>query len=94
MATRGTIAKNYVGNKIIADFQDDFLGVVDKKIYLKIDDGGEIVPIAISLTCPKTAPFDITDAGAGASAGALTTSEITDEEKKNVHDLMMGLGLL
>ena len=50
---KGQIAKNYIGNKIVEIFQENFIKVEDKKIYLWADDGGERVQVAISLTCPK-----------------------------------------
>ena len=51
---RGAIAKEVVEKKIAAAFGNDFIGIFDKKIYVKANDGGETVQIAISLTCPKT----------------------------------------
>lgn len=53
MAARGTVAKEVVEKKIAAAFGEDFIGIFDKKIYVKANDGGEKVQIAISLTCPK-----------------------------------------
>ena len=50
---KGQIAKNYIGNKIVEIFKNDFIKVEDKKIYVWADDGDGKVQIAISLTCPK-----------------------------------------
>ena len=51
---KGALAKENV-TKIIADaFGSNFIGEFDKKVYVMANDGGEMVQIAISLTCPKT----------------------------------------
>lgn len=51
---RGNNAKIEV-QKIIADaFGENFIGEIDKKLYVWADDGTEKVQIALSLTCPKT----------------------------------------
>ena len=55
---KGQQAKNYVGNKIVELFKDNFIKVEDKKIYLWANDGDEKVQIAISLTCPKEQEFE------------------------------------
>lgn len=60
MATRGTIAKNNVANKIAECFGSDFLGEDGKRYYVQADDGGETIQVAIALTCPKV-PFEGTN---------------------------------
>lgn len=50
---RGSIAKNSVADTIKQAFGNSYIGVVDGKIYVWADDGGERVQIAISMTCPK-----------------------------------------
>ena len=50
---RGTIAKQNVINVIANAFGKDYIGEVDKKIYVWANDGGERVQIALTLTCPK-----------------------------------------
>lgn len=94
MAARGTIAKGYVENKIIDTFGADFMGVLDKKIYVNVDDGGEMVPIAITLTCPKASPFESANIVGGAYGGASASADISEEEIKNIHNLMASLDLL
>lgn len=94
MAARGTIAKSYIENKIIDTFGADFMGILDKKIYINVDDGGEMVPIAITLTCPKVSPFEGTNMSGGAYGGASASADISEEEIKNIHDLMVSLDLL
>ena len=56
MAAKGTNAKIEVENTIAEAFGSDFLGTADKKIYVRADDGGDKVVIAITLTCPKSIP--------------------------------------
>lgn len=50
---RGNIAKTEVQRIISEAFGDNYIGEIDKKIYVLANDGGEQVQIAISLTCPK-----------------------------------------
>lgn len=97
---KGANAKNVVINKIATAFGADYIGEVDKKVYVWADDGGEKVQIAIALTCPKTqvaaAPvvnndWDFEDGPA--ITGQQTKLEITDEEKARIADMMSRLGL-
>ena len=53
MAVKGAAAKEQVIKRISSAFGEDFIGEVDKKIYVWANDNGEKVQIAISLTCPK-----------------------------------------
>lgn len=92
MAARGAYAKEYLKKKIIDAFSDNFLGEVDGKIYFQIEDNGEVVPISIGFTCPKTVPFDMSSAQT--EVGSSATSEITDLEKENIRQLMSALGLM
>ena len=100
---RGSVAKEKVTNKIANAFGEDFIGEVNKKLYVWCDDGGERVQISIALTCPKTlidAPDknfvpdnDWSDGGGLREAPSLPATEITEDEKKNISDLMARLGL-
>ena len=105
---RGAIGKQNVINKIKEAFGTDFIGEYDKKIYVFANDGGEQVQIAISLTCPKNpiqvdasvslddGDFDFTDDTPKTSKVAVSVAppaEITEEEKKNIAELMAKLGL-
>ena len=58
MATKGTVAKAKVIEKIKEALGADFIGEVDKKVYVWADDGGEKIQVALSLTCPKV-PIEI-----------------------------------
>ena len=53
MAAKGNAAKATVIEKIKEVFGDNFIGEVDKKAYVWADDGGEMIQVAIALTCPK-----------------------------------------
>ena len=100
---RGTIAKNNVVKKIAEAFGQDFVGEVDKKLYVYADDGGERVQIAIALTCPKVS---VDPAGAvveptpasnfpsvNVTPAATASAEISEQEKENIAALMARLGL-
>ena len=101
---KGTNAKNAVINKIAMAFGTDYIGEIDKKVYVWADDGGEKVQIAIALTCPKnpvetggvsTAPvsgWDFSDNVVTASA-PVSKAEITPEEQVRIADMMSRLGL-
>lgn len=102
---RGSVAKEKVTNKIANAFGEDFIGEVNKKLYVWCDDGDTRVQICIALTCPKTmidAPDknfvpdnDWSDDNKGAlrEAPSLPAATITEDEKKNISDLMARLGL-
>ena len=101
---KGANAKNAVINKIAMTFGTDYIGEIDKKVYVWADDGGEKVQIAIALTCPKnpvetggvsTAPvsgWDFSDNVVTASA-PVSKAEITPEEQARIADMMSRLGL-
>lgn len=102
---KGSNAKTAVQKKIAEAFGDNFIGEYDKKLYVWANDGGEMVQIAISLTCPKV-PVQISETPISGdfnfeddapnmvvAAGAYQPTEITDEERKRVNDLMQMLGL-
>ena len=105
---RGNDAKELVIKKIHEAFGNDFLGLYDKKVYVQAKEGGEMVQVAITLTCPKT-PVQFADAATNddgdwdfsgepkaptASAVAVAPpAEITEEEKTRLAELMARLGL-
>lgn len=95
---RGSIAKDKVTNKIANAFGEDFIGEVNKKLYVWADDGDTRVQISIALTCPKTmidAPDKsfVPDNDWGEETVETPKAEITEDEKKNISDLMARLGL-
>jgi hypothetical protein len=100
MAVKGAAAKEQVIKRISSAFGEDFIGEVDKKIYVWANDNGEKVQIAISLTCPKNFVENISSVKSKNDEildfSAETPSanvEISDEEKKNIAELMAKLGL-
>lgn len=97
---KGANAKIAVTNKIANAFGEDWIGEVNKKLYVWADDGGERVQISITLTCPKT-PIDAPDKNyvpdndwsEEPASVPKANVEISEEEKKNISDLMERLGL-
>ena len=59
MAAKGTQAKIEVLNKIKEAFGKDFIGEIDKKIYVWAQDTGERVQIAISAIIKLTEIINI-----------------------------------
>ena len=106
---RGSVAKEVVIDKIQKSFGEDFVGVVDGKVYVWAKEGGERLQIALALTCPKN-PIAVGDApattgsldfGGGLDFEAMgggdpipaKQAEISQAEKDNIADLMKRLGL-
>ena len=97
MAARGTVAKQEVTEKLREVFGDNFIGEHEKKIYVWANDGGDRVQIAITLTCPKV-QIETGEVSADSDSAFPTTAsaqsiEFTDQEKKNLEDLMARLNL-
>ena len=98
---KGQIAKDNVINKIAAAFGKDYVGLVDKKVYVWSEEDGEKVQVCLSLTCPKN-PVGVGGEENGMNFGASTVSttpdiynpaEISDKEMENVRNLIKELGL-
>ena len=100
---RGTLAKENVISILKSAFGNDYVGEYDKKVYVWADDGGDRVQICISMTCPKMPIGDIpAPSGDGYNFEEMDTNitsttfkpaEITEEETKNIEELMKALGL-
>lgn len=105
---KGAVAKEGVIKKIASAFGSNFIGEFDKKIYVWENDGGEMVQIAISLTCPKNpiqvdttistdgGDWDFSDNPKVNTTVAIANAgpaEITEDEKANIAELMAKLGL-
>ena len=105
---KGAVAKENVTKVLAEAFGSNFIGEHDKKIYVWANDGGEMVQIAMSLTCPKnpiqvdtsistsTGDWDFSDSPKINTTVAVTNAapaEISEEEKANIADLMAKLGL-
>ena len=108
MAVKGALAKEAVAKKIAEAFGADYVGEVDKKLYVWSQENGEKIQIAIAMTCPKTPVGDVpamdfsADTGDFDFSGDATTATppsvfqpavITAEEKANIASLMEKLGL-
>ena len=102
---KGSTAKINVQNKIALAFGSDYIGEVDKKLYVWADDGGERVQIAIAMTCPKV-QIDTPDAidtkamDHDWSSDTVITkptptikAEVTEEETQRIADMMAKFGL-
>ena len=104
---KGAQAKEYVTKKIAEAFGADYVGEVDKKLYVWSQENGEKIQIAIAMTCPKvpvgevpvmdfsadTGDFDFSGDSAAAAPSKFQPAEITEEEKANIASLMEKLGL-
>lgn len=101
---RGATAKLAVIEKIKQTFGSDFIGEIDKKIYVWADDGGEKVQIAIAMTCPKNPVALVNTAELNYNTGidftnndtviiAPEKAEISESERENVRKLMKRMGL-
>ena len=100
---KGTIAKEVITKKLKEAFGADFIGEVDKKIYIQAPENGEMVQIAISMTCTKTpitfsnAPVvrnGIMDFEAEPELVAPTpAAEVSEDERATIQDMMRRLGL-
>lgn len=103
MAAKGSIAKVEVTKMIQDVFGENFLGEFDKKIYVQVPENGEMVQIAIALTCPKT-PVTISSGpvvkgdridfdSEPVVSVPIVKAEITVEERENIAAMMARLGL-
>lgn len=93
---RGNDAKNEVVKRLQEAFGSDYIGEVDKKHYVWANENGEKLQIAIALTCPKTfveAAVPVSNKLDFSAVIPTQPVEISEEEKKNLADLMAKLGL-
>lgn len=103
---KGALAKENIINKILETFEGAFK--YDKEIRIPMMENGEEVQIKVALTCAKTnvdrgedvaipgastVKASMTTASATVSKVSTTVAEPTEEEKKNVEDLLIKLGL-
>ena len=106
MAARGSVAKEEITNKILAEFPGSFK--FDKEIRVPVMENGELVQIKITLTAAKvnvenggdtaTPGADLIKGMTQAVEGQVTDSttmsiEPTPEEKENVRILLSKLNL-
>ena len=104
---RGSVAKEWVAQKIIECFGRDQVIMSDKKLYINTKEDGMPIQVCVALTCPKTmvgeeAAAAVATAKTGVDFGAFGTpttpepskaAEITQEERQTVQELMKALGL-
>ncbi len=96
---KGAIAKQIVEDKIRNIFGKDFLGVADKKLYVQAEEDGQMVQVAITMTCPKTlfssneTSIDSFPEGNFAEPTEYKPAEITNDELNNVRKMIKELGL-
>ena len=94
MAARGTESKEFITQKILETFEGSFK--YDKEIRIPVLENGETVQIKVTLTAAKV---NVENGGgvavptAAASATPTFTSDITDQEKQVVADLLASLNL-
>lgn len=100
---RGDLAKQSAIATIQEAFGENFVGLVDKKLYINVKDGpnGEVVQLAIALTMPKTpvtadavpvaAPK--VDANAAWESKPSTPTKLSADDEKKVADLCARLGI-
>lgn len=100
---KGAKAKEYITKKLQETFGADFLGEMDKKIYIQAPEDGTKIQIAISMTCPKNT-IEVSNApiikngmldfeAEGTIVTPTATTEITAEERETVTEMMRRLGL-
>ena len=100
---RGSIAKDVIVKQLKEAFGVNFLGEVDKKIYIQAPENGEMVQIAISMTCPKT-PIAVSNAPVVKNGmmnfeaepelvAPTPIAEVTEDERATIQDMMRRLGL-
>lgn len=105
---KGAIAKQSVINQIAEAFGANYIGEVDKKIYVWAMENGERVQVALALTCPKVpvesgaapVPVDTSDGGfnwdsptPASAAVVVEPAVVTEEEQSRISQLMKELGL-
>ena len=102
------MAKENVVKKLQEAFGEDWIGESNKKFYVWAKDEIGKAQIAITLTCPKT-EISVVETGKldygskGIDFEAMSAAdtvivdpepaELTEEEEKNIADLMAALGL-
>ena len=100
MGRRGEKAREIVVNTITQAFGNSYLGIQDKKIFVKAkDEGGEEIQFSISITMPKNGfagatvasnPNDWNDIQAAVNNAP---PQLTEKDQQIVADLMKELGI-
>ena len=104
---KGTVAKCRIVEKLKECFGPAYLGEMNGKHYIEMDDGGEKIQVAINMTCPKVLfesagaaaptppPTSAFGVGSASFMAAQTppAAEISEKERENVKKLIEQLGL-
>ncbi len=95
---KGAIAKEKVTETIAKAFGKNFVGIIDKKIYVTAEEDGEMVQVCLTLTCPKTPVTPNGEDGIDfnkptASPDKFIPAEITNEETEKIRELIKQFGL-
>lgn len=102
---RGSLAKEEIFSKILETFEGSFVYNNGKEVRIPWMEGNNLVQIKVTLTCAKdnvdpTGEVLVKSAAAPKEEGAPTgfptphkKVEVSEEEKKNVEDLLSALGL-
>lgn len=94
---RGSESKKIVTEKILEIFEGSFLYNGNKELRIPMEEDGQRVEIKVALTCAKTnvGGDGVSEVSGVQSNDAVnaTSAAPTDEEKKNISDLMERLGL-
>lgn len=91
---RGTESKEFITQKILETFEGSFK--YDKEIRIPVLENGETVQIKVTLTAAKVNVENGGDVAVPAAATSATPtfiSDITDQEKQEVADLLASLNL-
>ena len=91
---RGAESKEIITQKILETFDGSFK--YDKEIRIPIMENGEIIQIKVTLTAAKINVENGGDSAIPTAAAAVnsnTSVELTDQEKKEVNDLLTSLNL-
>lgn len=102
---RGALAKEQIFAKILETFEGSFMYNGGKELRIPWDEGGNLVQIKVALTCAKdnvNPTGEVLEKSAAVPQEADNfmnfpsphkRTEVTEEEKKNVNDLLSALGL-
>ena len=99
---RGAVAKEQIFAKILETFEGSFVYNNGKEVRIPWDENGTEVQIKVALTCAKDNVVVGENTGAAVAKEEVPVSnfpapkkkvQVTEEEKKNVEDLLVALGL-
>ena len=102
---KGSVAKDKVIKKLQEVYGKNFQGIDNKKVYILEEEAGELIQVAIALTCPKNpVQFGSSESTLSAHTDDESTDygnvvsfdgedEITTKELETVEDLIKKLNL-